>query len=214
MTLAHFPKKDEPKGPRGRWETYGEMVENMDRQVGKLVAALERLGLREKTLILFAGDNGTPKKVTSRMGERSIRGGKGTLTDAGTRVPLIASWPGTAPAGAVRDDLIDFTDFLPTLAALAGAGLPRNVAIDGRSFAPQLRGEAGNPREWVYTQWQGKRWVRNGSWKLYGNGKLFHMERDPEEKSPIPEEKDTEESSGIRKTFRAVLDRLKNPGNL
>ncbi len=211
MVLSHFPKKDEPKGPRGRWETYVEMVENMDNQVGKLVAAVERLGLRQKTVIVFTGDNGTPKKVVSKMGDRSIQGGKGKLTDAGTRVPLIASWPGTAPAGTVKDDLIDFTDFLPTLAELAGMEAPQDITIDGHSFAPQLAGKPGNPRRWVYTQWEGKRWIRNRRWKLYGNGKLFDMHRDPEENSPITPEGDTGPSRAIRALLHPVLENFKRP---
>ena len=141
MCLTHWPKKDEPKGPNGKWESFKEMVENMDRKVGELVAALDAAGLRENTIILFTADNGSPQNVTSIRNGESIKGGKALLTDAGTHVPLIANWPGTTPAGSECDDLIDFTDFMPTLAELAGATLPA-VTLDGTSFAPQLRGSA------------------------------------------------------------------------
>ena len=117
MALCHDVTDDleapVPFGPRGRYDNFGEMVEAMDQRVGRLVGALDRLGLREKTLIFFTTDNGTPKQsiitaqggklvrepVSSRMGERTIPGGKGDLTDAGTRVPTIANWKGTLPQG-------------------------------------------------------------------------------------------------------------------
>ncbi|MCH5372650.1 MAG: hypothetical protein JJ992_01635, partial [Planctomycetes bacterium] len=110
------------------------------------------------------------------------------LTDNGTRVPLIANCPGTVPAGQTNDDLIDFSDFLPTLASLAGADLPRDVTIDGRSFTPQLRGRAGDPREWVFTEWSGKAWVRDKRWKLYRQGTLYDLQLDPDEKHPLPQD--------------------------
>lgn len=206
MALCHFPKRDEPKGPSGRWETFAEMVSAMDKQAGKLVAALDRLKLRRKTLILFTADNGSPTSVVSRLGDRPIRGGKAKLTDAGTRVPLLANWPGTAPAGVVNDDLIDLSDFLPTLAELAGAKLPPGVTIDGRSFAPQLRGKPGKARDWVYTEWQGKSWVRDKRWKLYGSGKLIDMAADPTQQQPIQQADDTAESSAARKRLLAVFE--------
>lgn len=211
MTLCHFPKGHEPKGPHGRWETYAEMVAAMDRQVGKLVAALDRLGLRRRTLILFTGDNGSPGKVVSQLDGRSVRGGKATLTDAGTRVPLLANWPGTAPSGAVNDDLIDFSDFLPTLAELAGADLPGGVTIDGRSFAPQLRGLRGDPRRWVHTRWDGRSWVRDKRWKLYDDGRLYDMAADPLERQAVNPADETPESAAARERLGAAAARLKPP---
>lgn len=72
----------------------------------------------------------------------------------GTHVPLVAYWKGHRPAGAVIDDLIDFTDFYPTLAEAAAAKLAADDPIDGRSFLPRLRGEPGNPRDWVLWHYQ------------------------------------------------------------
>ena len=205
MCLTHFPKGSEPKGPNGKRESYKEMVENMDRKIGDLVAALEKSGLRENTLILFTGDNGTPTSVNNRMGDRVIRGGKGKLSDAGTHVPLIANWPGITPAGTTCGDLIDFTDFMPTLAELAGAALPA-VKIDGTSFAAQLHGEKGTPREWIYTEWAGKAWARTKQWKLYRDGRLYDMTNDPQEKARIAE---AAASAEIRSKLQSVLNDLK-----
>lgn len=183
MVLTHFPKGDEPKGPTGGWETFEEMVEEMDRRVGRLIEALEEAGLRESTLVLFTADNGSPTGVQSKRGGQVIRGGKAKLTDNGTRVPLLANMPGRVPVG-VHDDLIDFTDFLPTLVEVGEADLP-DVELDGRSFATRLWGGPGRPRSWVYTEWEGKRWVRDKNWKLYGDGRLFRMTEFSEEGSPV-----------------------------
>jgi arylsulfatase A len=226
MALCHDVTDDlrepVPFGPHGRYDNYEEMVEAADERVGRLVAALDRLGLRENTLILFTGDNGTPrsyiataidgklvrKPITSRMGDVEIRGGKGSLTDAGTNVPLIANWKGTIAPGQVADDLVDFSDFLPTFAELAGAPLPEGVEIDGVSFAPRLRGTGGKGRRWAYAEHRGKCWVRTQRWKLYDDGRLIDVPSDPEEQHPIPPDAASPEATAARKMLRAGLDEL------
>ncbi len=205
MCLTHFPKRGEPKGPNGRWESFKEMVENMDRKIGELVAALEKSGLRKNTIILFTADNGSPTNVRSQMVDRVVQGGKAMLTDAGTHVPLIANWPGTTPARTICDDLIDFTDFLPTLAELTGANLPA-VRVDGTSFAPQLHGKSGTPREWIYTEWAGKSWVRTRRWKLYRDGRLYDMTNDLLEQTPVVE---SAAAAKIKSELQSVLNDLK-----
>jgi arylsulfatase A len=225
--LAHAISNDlktpPPVGPNGRYQTYKELVEYMDKLVGRIVAALDESGLRENTLVLYTTDNGTPRQfitkvvdgkykeepISSKLGDKTVLGGKGRLTDAGTRVPLIANWPGTVPAGKVNNDLIDFSDFMPTFAELAGAKLPEGVTIDGRSFAAQLRGEKGSPREWAYCQAGNKGWVRTHQWKLYRDGRLYDVQSDTLEKSPILGDSDTTQTAKIRKKLEAVLSSLK-----
>jgi arylsulfatase A len=187
----------------------------LDKQVGKLVAALETLGLRERTLIVFAGDNGTsrnanPRKVTGSIGGRQINGQKGELLEGGSRVPLVASWKGTTPAGRIVEDLIDFSDLLPTFAELAGATLPKEYHFDGHSFLPQLRGEAGEPREWVFVQLGNEWYVRNRAWKLNSAGELFSMRDAPFVEQPTPESKAGSDASAARQALQAVLNEL-NP---
>jgi arylsulfatase A len=203
------------------------MVEDMDDMVGRLVAALERLELREKTLILFTTDNGSPrsylthvedvdgkiirhrKPVISMVGDRPVHGGKGSMTDAGCRVPLIANWPGTIPAGIENNDLIDFTDFLPTFAEMAGAMLPASAQADGRSFARRLKGIPGNPREWVFCEHRGRQFVRTHQWKLYSDGRLFDMRRDHREMNPIDHTDQSPQAAGARQQLQDVLANLK-----
>ncbi len=226
MTLAHEISNDlgqpPPPGPSGRYQSYKELVEYMDVLVGRIVDTLERLNLRRETLILFTGDNGTPDRfitrvengkyirepIRSKVGDKIVVGGKGKLTDAGTHVPLIANWPGTTPAGKVCNDLVDFSDFLPTFAELAGAPLPAGVVIDGRSFAPQLQGRVGNPRKWAYCQWRGKAWIRTQRWKLYSDGRLYDMKNDPDEKSPLSPATEPPEAAAVRRMLQAELEKL------
>jgi arylsulfatase A len=228
MALCHDVTDDlqepVPYGPgKDRYDTFGEMVEAMDARVGRLVAAVNRLGLRENTLILFLGDNGSPARsmitaqngkylrdpVVSRMGDRKVAGGKGGLTDAGTHVPLVANWPGTIPDGITSNDLVDVSDFLPTLAELAGTSLPEGVVLDGRSFARQLLGFRTRHREWVYSQAGRQRWwVRNQRWKLYNDGRLFDLKNDPREKQPVGPGLDIQESIAARRTLQNALESL------
>jgi arylsulfatase A len=227
MAVAHEITNDletpPPTGPDGRYQSYQELIEYMDILVGRIIKALERLELRDNTLILFTTDNGTPREfitrfengnyikepIISKKGDESVRGGKGRLTDAGTHVPLIANWSGVSPAGKVCDDLIDFSDFMPTLAELARAQIPQNITIDGTSFAAQLQGKTARPREWIYTQWEGKSWIRTKRWKLYSSGLLYDMTNDPSESFAIKPSDDTEESAQIREKLQTVLTNLK-----
>ncbi len=181
--------------------TYAEMISAMDDMVGRLVRALEELGVRDNTLILFTTDNGTPNasylsvdasgkmtrpKVFSIRNGKVVAGGKGRMDDTGTRVPLIANWPGRIKAGSETEQMVDMTDLLPTLAEVCRLG-DDDVRRDGVSFAHVLFGQQnrGNARKWVFLQHREQRAIRSDSWKLYGNGRFFDLRRDPEESSPL-----------------------------
>ncbi|GAG03110.1 unnamed protein product, partial [marine sediment metagenome] len=162
MILTHCPFEPTPDSPdwdpkgkgskayKGNAKYFGDMVTYTDKIVGKIIAKLDALGLRENTLVLFTGDNGTDKPVVSQMGDVKVVGGKGQTTDAGTRVPLIVDWPAAAEGGRVCTDLVDFSDVLPTLCEAAGVAVPGELGVDGRSFLPQVKGREGNPRKWIY----------------------------------------------------------------
>jgi arylsulfatase A len=173
----------------------------MDARVGRVVDALDNLRLRDRTLIVYLTDNGTAARnlidaegdeyvyedVVSKLDGRDVPGGKGTLTDRGTRVPLIASWPGTIEPGHVSSTLTDASDILPTLADLAGAPLPRGVKLDGHSLTAQMRADAP-PRRWVFAEHKGEYFVRNERWKLYDDGRFYDMQADPNEQQPLAHE--------------------------
>ncbi len=202
MALAHDVTDDigtpPALGPQGHYDSYKRMVENMDARVGRLVDAVDELGIRERTLVVFTADNGTPKSYYytaqgSTMLKQPIefvwngnatKGGKGELTDAGTRVPLVANWPGTLSRGQVVDDLVDFSDWLPTFVELAGGSVP--AGTDGVSLATRLRGGKASSRTWAYAGRSGTRWVRTQRWKLYDDGRLFDMSQGRAEDVPVP----------------------------
>jgi arylsulfatase A len=190
---------------------YNDNVAYLDKQVGELAAELDRLGLRDNTLIVFSGDNGTARQSGTLNG-RQINGQKGTMMEGGSRVPLIANWKGVAPPGRVFSDLVDFSDLLPTFAEAAGARLPDGRAYDGHSFAPQLRGEKGKPREWIFVQ-LGRRWyVRDDGWKLNQAGELFDMKDSPFVEQLVPVDSKAAAAVAARTRLQAVLDKLDPAG--
>jgi arylsulfatase A len=178
---AHSPGSRTYKGDA---KYFGDMVAHMDKIIGNITATLAAHGLRDNTLILFTGDNGTDEPVVSLWQGHRVAGGKGKMTDAGTRVPLIANWPGVSPPGAVCTDLIDFSDFLPTICEAAGVTVPSTLKLDGRSFLPQLQGRRGDPRKWIYCWYSrnggpnGREWARNQHYKLYRSGDFYHVSED------------------------------------
>ncbi len=195
MILAHSPFVPPPGVPRTQRDpqkNFQAMVHHLDRLVGRIVAKVEQLGLAERTVILFTCDNGTNRRIVSHLAGRTIRGGKGLTTDAGTRVPLVAWSPGTIPPGRVSDSLVDFTDLLPTL--LEGAGIPLPDHLDGVSLWPELCGRGRSPRQWVYQFYCPRpertpavRWVRSRHYKLYGDGRFYRVSDDVLEQHPLQE---------------------------
>lgn len=183
MVLPHAPWEATPAAvaaDRRRDEegSYGESVAYLDEVVGRFAAALEDLGLRERTLVLFTADNGTPGSILSTFQGRAVRGGKWKLSEAGTRVPLIASRPGTTPAAAAVDDLVDLSDVLPTLLELAGVPAPADRVLDGVSFAGRLRGGEAGERRWVFVQAGSRYAVRDHRFRLHQDGRLFDLSGD------------------------------------
>ncbi len=195
MILAHspfLPPPGTPRKQRDEQKNFEAMVHHLDLLVGRIADKVRSLGLQRRTVILFTCDNGTHRRIVSRLGERTIRGGKGRTTDAGTRVPLVVWGPGTIPGGRVSDSLVDFTDLLPTL--LQGAGIPLPEDLDGVSLWPELCGRGHSPRRWVYQFYCPRpertpevRWVRSRHYKLYGDGRFYHVTKDPEERHPLQE---------------------------
>ncbi len=190
----------------GQGSVYSDNIEYLDKLIGKLVAELDALKLRDNTLIVFTGDNGSVPVGT--INGKKIEGHKHTMLEGGSRVPLIANWPGVTPSGVVLKDLVDFSDFLPTFAEIAGAKVPSTRPIDGRSFAPQLLGKNGQPREWAYVQLGDKRYVRSDRWKLTGNGELFDMKEAPFREITVPADSNSSEAKAARTQLQAVLDNL------
>ena len=201
------------------------MMAEMDKRVGHMVDAVDDLGLKEETLILFTTDNGTTAKnfirhegrelirepdVTSIVNGRRLVGQKGKFNDWGTRVPTIARWPGVIRAGSTTDILADGTDLLPTFAELAGE-MEISHPKDGASFATLFTEGACRSREWVSSQTKNEVSVRTRDWKLLGSGPLFDMRGNPFAEKAIQAKDDTPESSAAREKLTAILETLDLP---
>ncbi len=186
---ALAPEKDPSRKANPRY--FKDMVRYADRCVGRVLAKLDALGLREKTLVVFTGDNGTGRPITSRLSGKPYRGGKGLHQESGMRVPLVVSWPGRIPAGRVTRALVDSTDHAPTLLDAAGLPRPQGWTLDGKSLWPQLTGASTAGREFIYSWYardggeKGSEFVRGDRLKLYRGGRLFDVEADPDEQAPL-----------------------------
>ncbi|HEY2412158.1 MAG TPA: sulfatase-like hydrolase/transferase [Pirellulaceae bacterium] len=222
--LIHGPILRTPDSKEGAdaSQLYDDNIKYLDKTVGLLVAELDKLGLREKTMILFTTDNGTatvgyreehdPKKLTGQIGGRHVHGMKGQLLEGGCRVPFIASWKGTLAGGGVSKDLHDFSDLLPTFADLAGATVPSNVKFDGQSFAPYLRGEKYTPRETIFVQLGAGWYVRNDGYKLNERGELFSLKDAPFVEELIPTDSTDVAAKAARGRLATVLTELNPAG--
>jgi len=202
-TMPHVPlfasEKHAGKSSRG---IYGDVVEELDANIGRLLQALRDEKLAENTLVLFTSDNG-PWLTQNALGGSAglLRDGKGSTWEGGMREPAIAWWPGTVPAGEVSQELACTTDLLATAAALSGAELPTDRPLDSLDLSPVLKGTGKSPRESVFF-YRGFELMalRHGPWKAhfrtqpgYGAGgpvdhdppQLFHLEHDASERFDV-----------------------------
>jgi arylsulfatase A len=225
--LPHCPQVPTPDSPdwasahgrskdyKGDVQYFDDMVAHMDKNVGRLMAKLDELGIRNNTLVLFLGDNGCDAPVVSRWRGKEVKSGKGKTTRAGMHVPFIASWPGVIPAGSICEELVDTTDFVPTLCEVAAAALPKEVPFDGMSFLPILRGGKSQPREWIYSWYSATlanvhELAFDKRFKLYADGRFYDMDADPHEQSPLAEAKLDAPASGAKAKLSNVLNQFKD----
>jgi arylsulfatase A len=224
MILTHDPFQPTPDSPDWNPKTkseqeqrdvkhFADMTAYMDKMIGRLVAKLDELGLRENTLVMFLGDNGTSPTVTSRFKGTDYKGGKGSGTARGTHVPFVASWPGKIPAGRVNVDLVSSVDFLPTMCEAAGVTVPAALKIDGQSFLPQLLGKKGQPRTAMYLWYArdggGKatyEFAQSTAYKLHRDGKFYDLTRDPFEEKPQVVASLSGPAAAEAKKLQAMLD--------
>jgi arylsulfatase A len=227
MILTHCPFDPTPhsedwdptdpgsKTYKGNAKYFGDMVSYMDYSIGRIVNQLNKLKLRENTLILFTGDNGTDEPVVSMMDNIAIEGGKGRTTDNGTHVPLIANWKGKIKPNQNSKALIDFSDFFPTFCEVAGISIDSDLDLDGVSFYSELIGKKGRKKDWIHTWYnrdggsnpkeQSQEWVRNENYKLYVGNRFYNIVQDPKEKNPLKQKDMTIEERKIYNSFTEAL---------
>ncbi len=221
MVLVHLPLTSTPDHPDASTpeEMQAAMVAYTDKMVGNIVAKLDETNLRNDTLLIFTADNGTAQGIYSELADGTIiEGGKGLLTDAGTRVPFIANWPGTVPAGVVNPHPVEFTTFFQTYAELAGVTLTEQR--DGHSIAAELRGDFSGAPGWIYMYLDGPfsspnvetgEFTRTARYKLYRTGEFYDVAADPLEESPIPESEATAEHLEVWAQLQDLMDGVRSP---
>lgn len=168
-------------------EIFNASVTDLDTQIGRLMDGLEKLGLTEKTLVLFSSDNGPEDIHIGNAGHSGIgsagpfRGRKRSLYEGGIRVPGIVRWPGKIPAGTIdSSSVVAGVDWLPTVCELAGCSIPSNHVLDGESVSDVLFGKSQARKSPLFWEWRfrivGEPFhhspqlsVRDGDWKLYVN---------------------------------------------
>lgn len=148
---------------------YSAMVHCLDDQVGRIVSALRRRGMEQKTLVLFSSDNGGPLGLGATNGP--LRAGKATLYEGGTRVPAFACWPGTIRPGTVVQAPLHIVDWYPTLLRLAGASPAQPLPLDGRDLWPTVTEGKPSPHDAILINAVPRSGaIRMGEWKLVRNG--------------------------------------------
>lgn len=224
ICLSHSPFSPTPDDPEFATWTRGStsdrtffpsMVKYMDKKIGEIIDSLKLWGLDNNTIIIFAGDNGTPTEMVSRFKNGRIQGGKGKSTIYGTHVPLLVTWPGHIAAKSVNNNMVDFTDLLPTFADAASQIVPADYGtIDGVSFYDQLTGAPAKSRDWVFcsfkpngedNQFINKRWANTKKYKLYDSSyNFYNIVTDSLELNPLTTLTPMEKK--IKDSLRAVLD--------
>ena len=178
-TAVHFPvypgKAFAGKSKNG---IYSDWVEEVDWSVGEILKAVKKLGLDEKTLIIFTSDNGGTKRASNTP----LRGFKASTWEGGVREPAIARWPGKIPANSETDAVTGMIDVMPTFVKLAGGAAPTDRKIDGGDIWPLLAGKEGakSPHD-TYFYFSGLQLqaVRAGEWKLHlKSGELYNLAQD------------------------------------
>lgn len=221
MVLVHDPFVPTPDSvewtdPELRLERdnkyFTDMVSYTDKTVGRIIASLKENNLYDNTVLIFTGDNGTSRAITSETSWGTVHGFKGNTTDAGTRVPLVISWPDGISDASVHEGMVDFTDFMPTFSEIAG----REMESGGRSLLPLLKGEEFSDKEMIFIHYD-PRWGANVSqyrnqfartldYKLYQDGKFFYLPDDVLEMSPLEDSVLTDDQLKTRESLRELID--------
>jgi arylsulfatase A-like enzyme len=217
--LPHYPWEPTPdsldktyrsprEGHKGDPKYFPDMLAYLDKQIGVMLKSLDDLGITENTIILFLADNGTDSDlINTWRGDKQVAGGKGSMTDRGTHIPLLVRWPSHIQPGSSCEDLVDLSDIFPTLCELTGAALPKEK-LHGQSFAAQLLGKPGPSREWIHIQNANDRQVRNSDYMLNNKDQLRRVVELWEAPAKPNENQNPDKEAAARQQLQAALDAL------
>ena len=231
MILPHNPFLPTPDSSdrknRNQQKNFEDMTSYIDKLVGRIADALDKLDLLKNTVLIFTSDNGTNSAIVSKLHGKKIVGGKGFTHRYGTHVPLIVSCPGTVKKGEVCDNLVDFSDIVPTLSDITGIPLLQDMKPDGLSFWPHCIGKQGKTHDYLFCYYfprpgSGKydnkyfhyeeRFAWDKRFRYYEDGRLYDMIKDPEEKTNIRESDRNDEAEAARKKLKAAIDSMPEKG--
>jgi arylsulfatase A-like enzyme len=186
---ADAKDKDEFPQLSGKRRTVAQMTLSLDRACGQILAALNRLGLDQNTLVVFTNDNGGPTDANASS-NFPLAGTKATQLEGGIRVPAIVCWPKTLKPGAVYQHPTSTLDLLPTFVKAAGGDLTTIQALDGVDLIPYLTGsQGGRPHQTLYWQMDTRGAIRDGDWKMMRfpdrPAHLFNLAKDPSERNNL-----------------------------
>jgi len=219
MVLVHdpfVPTPDSPEwaNPERRYEKdtayFADMMAYTDKIVGQIKKVLKENDEWDNTLFIFTADNGTHPAIISSTTYGKVKGAKGQSINRGNRVPMIVSWPEKIKSKLTTGALLSFNDFLPTFCE--AAGIPNeNFKTDGVSFVPVLTGEQEKLNEEIFIhytprwgRWEHNRWVMDGEYKLYRDGRFYNTLEDAFEKQPLQTLTKTEQK--LKEKFQQILD--------
>jgi len=202
---------------------FPDMVSYMDSKISNIVNAVNGLSLQSNTYIFVFADNGTPPDIVSKYNGRAIRGGKTFTNEFGVHVPLIVIGPSIQPNSVCRN-IVDFTDFMPTIASLAKVpkeDWPNYGIMDGQTFHTQLLGTGTTTRTSSYTYYfpnsrlplLNRIYVQDTTYKLYditNNNNFYNLQIDSLEQFPIPDTLLTARERAIKRGFQSILARMHN----
>lgn len=204
---------------------YGDVVEEIDHNVGRMFAHIKELGLDENTYVIFTSDNGPWWKEGDHAGHcEPLRSAKTSTYDGGLRVPFVIRAPGRVPAGSTSDLVTANIDMLPTIAKLAGAEVPSDRSIDGVDISDIIHSTQSElDRPFFFYQHQALRAVRQGKWKLHlphskldrtNEGKTWQTHVPPKDRAYIEEptlynlDEDISESTNVADSHPDVVESL------
>ena len=184
-----------------RRAVYRAAIACLDESIGRVLDALDELGLAQNTIVIFFSDNG----AASVADNAPLRGKKSQMFEGGIRVPCLVRWPGVVRPGSVCGEFLTSMEIFPTLLRAAGAAPPPGVVLDGFDMRPVLAGQARSPRKEMFWQRRGDRAARVGQWKWVesaaGSG-LFDLATDLGEERDLSREK-PEVLAMVRARFEA-----------
>jgi arylsulfatase A len=220
MVLTHDPFVPTPDSPEWKNEElhyknnpkfFADMVHYTDKIIGKIWKQLQETGIEENTLLIFTGDNGTHRTITSQTDLGPYQGAKGNTIDAGTRVPLVIYWPEMKQKGQVFEGFIDFTDFYATFADIIGVSDFR----DGKSLLPLFKKDNYESRDILFMHYEPRwgfgnqftnRFARTKEYKLYLDGRFYNLSNDILEEKNILLSECSPVELKIREKLQAFLN--------